>query len=177
MLEQAAEIRSQRLHTPFLDNQVVRAARALPEALRVQPGARASILRSVLEGAGCGICRRGGDAGVATSAVAARTGLRVAAGSLISLFDTPLLAEAGLVEARVVRKALRGRRRGGAAAGRAGGSGGAGGVAAAAAGAAGDVLDGDAGAAAGGAGRDRAAAGGAGGGGSGVPVRGLCSVG
>ncbi len=52
VLEQAAEIRFQRLHTPFLDNQVVRACRALPEALRVQPGARASILRTVLEGAG-----------------------------------------------------------------------------------------------------------------------------
>ena len=37
---------------PFLDNQVVRACRALPEALRVQPGARAAILRTVLEGAG-----------------------------------------------------------------------------------------------------------------------------
>ncbi len=49
-----------------------------------------------------------GAPGVPTSAVAARTGLRVAAGSLIALFDTPLLAEAGLVEARVVRKALRG---------------------------------------------------------------------
>ncbi|WP_026085059.1 asparagine synthase-related protein, partial [Streptomyces viridosporus] len=48
VLEQAAEIRSQRLHAPFLDNQVVRACRALPEALRVRPGARASILRSVL---------------------------------------------------------------------------------------------------------------------------------
>ena len=52
VLEQAAEIRFQRLHAPFLDNQVVRACRALPEALRVQPGARAAILRTVLEGAG-----------------------------------------------------------------------------------------------------------------------------
>lgn len=52
ILEQAAEIRSQRLHAPFLDNQVVRACRVLPEALRVQPGARAAILRTVLEGAG-----------------------------------------------------------------------------------------------------------------------------
>ncbi len=43
----------------------------------------------------------------ASSAAAARTGLRVAADSLIALFDTPLLAQAGLVEARVVRKALR----------------------------------------------------------------------
>lgn len=52
ILEQAAENRSQRLHAPFLDNQVVRAARALPESLRVQPGARAAILRRVLAGAG-----------------------------------------------------------------------------------------------------------------------------
>ncbi|MFD7691022.1 asparagine synthase-related protein [Streptomyces sp. NPDC059781] len=109
VLEQAAEIRSQRLHAPFLDNQVVRACRALPEALRVQPGARASILRSVLEGAGVRELPAGwGAPGAAGPAVAARTGLRVAADSLVALFDTPLLAEAGLVEARVVRKALRG---------------------------------------------------------------------
>ncbi|MGA5145081.1 asparagine synthase-related protein [Streptomyces griseoincarnatus] len=109
VLEQAAEIRSQRLHAPFLDNQVVRACRALPEALRVRPGARAAILRSVLEGAGVRDLPAGwGAPAVPTSAVAARTGLRVAAGSLIALFDTPLLAQAGLVEARVVRKALRG---------------------------------------------------------------------
>ncbi|MFC9165712.1 asparagine synthase-related protein [Streptomyces fungicidicus] len=109
VLEQAAEIRSQRLHAPFLDNQVVRACRELPEALRVQPGARASILRSVLEGAGVRELPAGwGAPGAATSGGAARTGLRVAADSLVALFDTPLLAEAGLVEARVVRKALRG---------------------------------------------------------------------
>ncbi|KOT31260.1 asparagine synthase [Streptomyces caelestis] len=110
VLEQAAEIRFQRLHAPFLDNQVVRACRALPEALRVRPGARASILRSVLEGAGVRELPAGwGAPGVAGSAAAAaRTGLRVAADSLVALFDTPLLAEAGLVEARVVRKALRG---------------------------------------------------------------------
>ncbi|GGV66691.1 asparagine synthase [Streptomyces pilosus] len=109
VLEQAAEIRSQRLHAPFLDNQVVRACRALPEALRVQPGARASILRSVLEGAGVRELPAGwGAPGTATPAAATRSGLRVASGTLMSLFDTPLLAEAGLVEARVVRKALRG---------------------------------------------------------------------
>ncbi|GGQ71332.1 asparagine synthase [Streptomyces pilosus] len=108
VLEQAAEIRSQRLHAPFLDNQVVRACRALPEALRVQPGARASILRSVLEGAGVRELPAGwGAPGTATPAAATRSGLRVASGTLMSLFDTPLLAEAGLVEARVVRKALR----------------------------------------------------------------------
>ncbi|MFE6547633.1 asparagine synthase-related protein [Streptomyces sp. NPDC004096] len=108
VLEQAAEIRSQRLHAPFLDNQVVRACRVLPEALRVQPGARAAILRTVLEGAGVGGLPPGWGAPThASSAVAARTGLRVAADSLTGLFDTPLLAEAGLVEARVVREAVR----------------------------------------------------------------------
>ncbi|OXS30940.1 asparagine synthase-related protein [Streptomyces sp. XY006] len=109
VLEQAAEIRFQRLHAPFLDNQVVRAARALPEALRVRPGARAAVLRTVLEGAGVRELPTGWGAPTqATAAAAARTGLRVAADSLVALFDTPLLAEAGLVEARVVRKALRG---------------------------------------------------------------------
>ncbi|MFJ5534443.1 asparagine synthase-related protein [Streptomyces sp. NPDC093261] len=108
VLEQAAEIRSQRLHSPFLDNQVVRACRALPEALRVQPGARAAILRTVLEGAGVGGLPPGwGAPSHATSAAAARAGLGVAVHSLMALFDTPLLAEAGLVEARVVRKAVR----------------------------------------------------------------------
>lgn len=109
VLEQAAEIRFQRLHAPFLDNQVVRACRDLPEALRVQPGARAAILRTVLEGAGVADLPAGwGAPSHASSAAAARTGLRVAADPLIALFDTPLLAQAGLVEARVVRKALRG---------------------------------------------------------------------
>ncbi|MFC8147891.1 asparagine synthase, partial [Streptomyces paradoxus] len=92
----------------FLDNQVVRACRALPEALRVQPGARASILRTVLEGAGVSELPSGWGAptrGLAASA--ARAGLRVSADSLLGLFDTPLLAQAGLVEARVVRKAVR----------------------------------------------------------------------
>ncbi|HWU06544.1 MAG TPA: asparagine synthase, partial [Streptomyces sp.] len=43
----------------------------------------------------------------ATSTAAGRIGLRTALPELISLFDAPLLADAGLVEARVVRKALR----------------------------------------------------------------------
>ncbi|MGX4690835.1 asparagine synthase-related protein [Streptomyces sp. JNUCC 63] len=108
VLEQAAEIRSQRLHMPFLDNQVVRACRALPEALRVQPGARAAILRTVLQGAGVDDLPPGwGAPSHASAAAAARTGLRVAVNDLVDLFATPLLAEAGLVEARVVRKALR----------------------------------------------------------------------
>ncbi|WP_320773726.1 asparagine synthase-related protein [Streptomyces sp. CRN 30] len=108
VLEQVAEIRSQRLHTPFLDNQVVRACRALPEALRVRPGARAAILRTVLEEAG--VREVPGGWGTPTQGVAAataRAGLRGAADSLMEVFDRPLLAEAGLVEARVVRKAVR----------------------------------------------------------------------
>ncbi|MFB7993366.1 asparagine synthase-related protein [Streptomyces sp. NPDC056002] len=108
VLEQAAEVRFQRLHAPFLDNQVVRASRALPEALRVRPGARADILRAVLEGAGVSELPAGwGAPSHASSAAAARTGLRVSADHLIQLFDTPLLAQTGLIEARVVRKALR----------------------------------------------------------------------
>lgn len=108
VLEQAAEVRFQRLHAPFLDNQVVRACRTLPEALRVKPGARAAVLRTVLEGAGVGELPPGwGAPSHASSAAAVRTGLRVAVDDLMGLFDSPLLAEAGLVEARVVRKALR----------------------------------------------------------------------
>ncbi|MFD5425255.1 asparagine synthase-related protein [Streptomyces sp. NPDC127084] len=108
VLEQAAEVRSQRLHAPFLDNQVVRAARDLPEAMRVQPGARAAVLRSVLAGAGIHDLPPGWGAPSQEAASAAtRTGLRLALPELLALFDTPLLADAGLVEARVVRKALR----------------------------------------------------------------------
>ncbi|WP_440553470.1 asparagine synthase-related protein [Streptomyces sp. SCPE 10] len=108
VLEQAAEIRSQRLHAPFLDNQVVRACRALPEALRVRPGARAAILRTVLSGAGVTDLPPGwGVPTHASSAATARAGLRVSADALQDLFSRPLLADAGLVEARVIRKALR----------------------------------------------------------------------
>ncbi|MEV8391905.1 MULTISPECIES: asparagine synthase-related protein [unclassified Streptomyces] len=108
VFEQAAEIRSQRLHAPFLDNQVVRACRDLPEALRVQPGARADVLRTVLAGAGIHELPPGWGATSRDGAAAAtRVGLRAAVGELIDLFDAPLLADAGLVEARVVRKALR----------------------------------------------------------------------
>ncbi|QPP07998.1 hypothetical protein G4Z16_18095 [Streptomyces bathyalis] len=108
VLEQAAEIRNQRLHAPFYDNQVVRACRDLPEALRVKPGARASVLRAVLAGAGVHDLPAGwGAPSSAYQAASARAGLRAAAGELIDLFDSPLLADAGLVEARVVRKAIR----------------------------------------------------------------------
>ncbi|MGV9853900.1 asparagine synthase-related protein [Streptomyces sp. NPDC003442] len=108
VFEQAAEIRSQRLHAPFLDNQVVRACRALPEALRVQPGARAAVLRSVLAGAGIRELPPGwGATSHAAHTAAVRTGMRTWTGELMTLFDAPLLADAGLIEARVVRKALR----------------------------------------------------------------------
>ncbi|MCF6526347.1 asparagine synthase-related protein [Streptomyces sp. JJ36] len=108
VLEQAAEIRGQRLHAPFYDNQVVRAARALPETLRVRPGARASLLRAVLAGAGVHELPPGwGAPSHASHTASARAGLRAAAADLLALFEAPLLADAGLIEARVVRKALR----------------------------------------------------------------------
>ena len=108
VFEQAAEVRNQRLHAPFLDNQVVLACRALPDTLRVQPGARAAVLRSVLAGAGVRDLPPGwGATSHATHLAAVRAGLRSAIGDLVALFDAPLLADAGLIEARVVRKALR----------------------------------------------------------------------
>ncbi|MFI6770519.1 asparagine synthase-related protein [Streptomyces sp. NPDC050355] len=108
VFEQAAEVRNQRLHAPFLDNQVVLACRALPDTLRVQPGARAAVLRSVLAGAGVRDLPPGwGATSHLTQAAAVRAGLRGAIGELVRLFDAPLLADAGLIEARVVRKALR----------------------------------------------------------------------
>ncbi|MFE9368939.1 asparagine synthase-related protein [Streptomyces sp. NPDC006711] len=108
VLEQAAEVRGQRLHAPFLDNQVVRACRALPESLRVQPGARATILRTVLSASGVRDLPPGwGAPSHAPSTAAARAGLRQYTDPLVALFEAPLLADAGLIEARTVRKALR----------------------------------------------------------------------
>ncbi|BAU84850.1 asparagine synthase [Streptomyces laurentii] len=108
VLEQAAEIRGQRLHAPFLDNQVVRACRDLPESLRVQPDARATVLRTVLADTGIHDLPPGwGAPHPAVPAAATRAGLRAALPHLLALFDAPLLADAGLVEARVVRRALR----------------------------------------------------------------------
>ncbi|WP_405762137.1 asparagine synthase-related protein [Streptomyces sp. NBC_00045] len=107
VFEQAVEVRSQRLHAPFLDNQVVRAARALPESLRVQPGARAAILRTVLSSAGVRELPPGWGAPAHTpNETATRVGLRTALTSLLALFTAPLLADAGLIEARVVQQAL-----------------------------------------------------------------------
>ncbi|MFG2209833.1 asparagine synthase-related protein [Streptomyces sp. NPDC048638] len=108
VFEQAAEVRNQRLHAPFLDNQVVLACRALPDTLRVQPDARASILRSVLSGSGVRDLPPGwGTTSHLPRTASVRAGLRTAVRELVELFDAPLLADAGLVEARVVRKALR----------------------------------------------------------------------
>ncbi|MFD9793189.1 asparagine synthase-related protein [Streptomyces sp. NPDC059070] len=107
VLEQAAEIRSQRLHAPFLDNQVVRACRALPESLRVQPGARAAILRTVLAGSGVRELPPGwGATSHASSTAAVRAGLRQSLDPLTALFEAPLLADAGLIEAHTIREAL-----------------------------------------------------------------------
>ena len=109
VLEQAAEVRSQRLHAPFLDNQVVRACRALPEALRVQPGARAAVLRTVLAGRGRPRPppRLGRHRPTPPRRRRRGRACAPALGDLVTLFDAPLLADAGLIEARVVRKALR----------------------------------------------------------------------
>jgi hypothetical protein len=108
VFEQAVEHHHQRLHAPFYDNQVVRACRALPETLRVQPGARAEVLRAVLEGAGIREVPPGwGAPSHAAHTDSARAGLRAVLGEVLDLFDAPLLADAGLIEARVVRKALR----------------------------------------------------------------------
>uniref|UniRef100_UPI001FB6F582 asparagine synthase-related protein n=1 Tax=Streptomyces sp. YIM 98790 TaxID=2689077 RepID=UPI001FB6F582 len=108
VLEQAVELRHQRLHAPFFDNQVVRACRVLPETLRVQPGARAEVLRAVLTGSGVRELPPGWGAPThAVHAESARTGLRAALEEVTELFEAPLLADAGLIEARVVRQALR----------------------------------------------------------------------
>ncbi|MET7639079.1 asparagine synthase-related protein [Streptomyces sp. NPDC005438] len=107
ILEQAVELRGQRLHAPFYDNQVVRACRQLPEALRVRPGARAQVLRSVLDFAGIHELPPGwGATPLPAQDPAQRIGLRTALDPLLDLFHAPLLADAGLVEARVVRDAL-----------------------------------------------------------------------
>jgi hypothetical protein len=108
VFEQAVAVPDQRLHAPFLDNQVVRACRALPEALRVQPGARAAVLRAVLAASGIRDLPAGWGANShASTAAAARAGLRNSVDDLLQLFDAPLLADAGLIEARTVRGALR----------------------------------------------------------------------
>ncbi|WP_156178629.1 asparagine synthase-related protein [Saccharothrix sp. ST-888] len=106
-LLQAAEQHGQRLHAPFLDNQVVRAARLLPDRTRLQPGARHALLRSVLTGAGrTDLPADWGRGPRPDRTGAARTGLRRAADGLTELFHRPLLAEAGLIDLPAVRDAL-----------------------------------------------------------------------
>ncbi|MFB7666601.1 asparagine synthase-related protein [Kitasatospora sp. NPDC056138] len=106
-LLQAAEQHGQRLHAPFLDNQVVRAARLLPDRIRLQPGARHALLRSVLTGAGrTDLPADWGRGPRPDRTGAARTGLRRAADGLTELFHRPLLAEAGLIDLPAVRDAL-----------------------------------------------------------------------
>ncbi|MGE7435937.1 asparagine synthase-related protein [Kitasatospora sp. NPDC001175] len=106
-LLQAAEQHGQRLHAPFLDNQVVRAARLLPDRIRLQPGARHALLRSVLAGAGrTDLPADWGRGPRPDRTGAARTGLRQAADGISELFRSPLLAEAGLIDLPAVRAAL-----------------------------------------------------------------------
>ncbi len=106
-LLQAAEQHGQRLHAPFLDNRVVRAARLLPVDVRLQPGARHALLRAVLAGAGrADLPADWGRGPRPDRADAARTGLRLACDPLAELFHRPLLAEAGLIDLPAVRQAL-----------------------------------------------------------------------
>ena len=106
-LLQAAEQPGQRLHAPFLDNQVVRAARLLPDEVRLQPGARHTLLHAVLTGAGrTDLPADWGRAARPDRTGPARTGLRLAADGIAELFDRPLLAEAGLIDLAAVRRSL-----------------------------------------------------------------------
>ncbi|MFF4925648.1 asparagine synthase-related protein [Kitasatospora sp. NPDC001261] len=106
-LVHAAEQPGQRLHAPFLDNQVVRAARLLPDDVRLQPGARHALLHAVLTGAGrTDLPPDWGRVPRPDRAAPARTGLRLAADGLAELFDAPLLAEAGLIDLPAVRAGL-----------------------------------------------------------------------
>ncbi|MFK0194066.1 asparagine synthase-related protein [Kitasatospora sp. NPDC090308] len=106
-LVHATEQHGQRLHAPFLDNQVVRAARLLPDDLRLQPGARHALLAAVLAGTGrTDLPADWGRAPGPDPHAPARRGLRAAAPALAELLDRPLLAEAGLLDAPAARKAL-----------------------------------------------------------------------
>ncbi|MGW4898346.1 asparagine synthase-related protein [Kitasatospora sp. NPDC004240] len=106
-LTHLAEQPGQRLHAPFLDNQVIRAARLLPDEIRLQPGARPALLRAVLTGAGrTDLPPDWGRTPRPDRTAPARAGLRLAADGLAELFDAPLLAEAGLIDLPAVRTAL-----------------------------------------------------------------------
>ncbi|MFG2917791.1 asparagine synthase-related protein [Kitasatospora sp. NPDC048298] len=106
-LVHAAEQPGQRLHAPFLDNQVVRAARLLPDDVRLQPGARHALLHAVLTGAGrTDLPPDWGRSPRPDRTAPTRAGLRLAADGLAELFDAPLLAEAGLIDLPAVRADL-----------------------------------------------------------------------
>ncbi|MFF2630150.1 asparagine synthase-related protein [Kitasatospora griseola] len=106
-LVHATEQHGQRLHAPFLDNQVVRAARLLPDDVRLQPGARPALLAAVLAGAGrTDLPADWGRAAGSDPHGPARDGLRAAAPALAELLDRPLLGEAGLIDVPAVRKTL-----------------------------------------------------------------------
>ncbi|MFC1418534.1 asparagine synthase-related protein [Streptacidiphilus cavernicola] len=109
VLAQVAED-GQRLHAPFLDNQVVRACGLVPASARIQPGSRHAILRAVLAGAGVTALPAGWGASAPpdpyTAVATVRAGLRHALPALDRMFAAPLLADLGLLDARVFRRAL-----------------------------------------------------------------------
>ncbi|MEY9847691.1 hypothetical protein ABH940_004786 [Streptacidiphilus sp. BW17] len=111
VVESAPDARGQRLHAPFLDNQVVRACRQVPDRARIQPGARHGILRAVLAGAGVQEVPDGWGNGLPPDPYAAadsvRAGLRRSADALDRLFAASLLGDWGLIDAEGVRAALR----------------------------------------------------------------------
>nr|WP_268874058.1 asparagine synthase-related protein [Streptacidiphilus melanogenes] len=112
VVESAPDARGRRLHAPFLDNQVVRACRLVPDHARIQPGARQGILRAVL--AGAGVAALPDD--LATSAAAPhdaspstatmRAGLRRAAPALDRLLASSLLGRWGVIDVPHARRAL-----------------------------------------------------------------------
>ncbi|WP_051940091.1 asparagine synthase-related protein [Phaeacidiphilus oryzae] len=111
VLAQTVEDSGARLHAPFLDNQVVRAARQIPDPARLRPGARHAVLRAVLTGAGVAELPpdwgAGAPPGPYGAAESVRDGLRQAAPALAEMFTSPLLGEVGLIDAAAVRDALR----------------------------------------------------------------------
>ncbi|MEZ0067773.1 hypothetical protein ABIA32_003789 [Streptacidiphilus sp. MAP12-20] len=111
VVESAPDAHGQRLHAPFLDNQVVRACRLVPDRARIQPGARHGILRAVLAGAGVSEVPEGWGNGAPPDPYAAaesvRAGLRHSADALDRLLTAPLLGDWGLIDAPRVREALR----------------------------------------------------------------------
>ncbi|MEZ0095882.1 hypothetical protein [Streptacidiphilus sp. EB129] len=104
------ETYGQRLHAPYLDNQVIRACRLVPASARVQPGSRPAILGTVLAGAGVTDLPEGWGAGSPpepqASAESIRAGLRQSIDALDKLFAAPLLADLGLLDADGFRSAL-----------------------------------------------------------------------